>query len=190
MSMVTYTATGPFTNSNPPGISAAFLNAVETFLSTGWFDSNFTNDGSTNLTANSYIAPFFKANPSGTVLNGSTAGTATLYQPERGTWKEIFIVLSGFRNTGGTVQTIALPVAFTTFVRVETGALFSIQLLVGGSAQTINVVTALAGGGGSTNGQTTISANSFGNCLAAVDTIGFTSGGSGPISSIIYLRGV
>lgn len=52
MALVTYTRTGPFTNGAAPGISAAFLNAMETFLTaTGaMWDSNASWDGNGLLT--------------------------------------------------------------------------------------------------------------------------------------------
>lgn len=48
-----YTQYGPFVNNSAPYISAAFLNALETFLLTlnsASYDSNITSDGSGNLT--------------------------------------------------------------------------------------------------------------------------------------------
>ena len=47
--MTKYSLTGPFTNGTSPGISATFLNNVETFLAYA-ADTNITTDGSGNLT--------------------------------------------------------------------------------------------------------------------------------------------
>lgn len=52
--MGAYTQYGPFTNGSAPGISQAFLNALETFLlglSSASYDSNITSDGTGNITA-------------------------------------------------------------------------------------------------------------------------------------------
>ena len=49
-----YSQYGPFTNGSAPGISAAFLNALETFLllvNSAAIDANITADGSGNITA-------------------------------------------------------------------------------------------------------------------------------------------
>jgi hypothetical protein len=46
--MTLYTPTGPWTNGSSPGISAAFLNALEQWLAYA-ADSNITSDGSGNL---------------------------------------------------------------------------------------------------------------------------------------------
>lgn len=45
-----YTPTGPFVNGSSPGISAAFLNAVEACLVNAISDTKITNDGNGNLT--------------------------------------------------------------------------------------------------------------------------------------------
>jgi hypothetical protein len=47
--MAKYSATGPFANNALPGMSATFLNNIETFLGYG-ADSNITADGSGNAT--------------------------------------------------------------------------------------------------------------------------------------------
>lgn len=50
MTYVTYSRTGPFVDNGSPPIDHVFLNAVETFLAAGWFDSLITSDGSGHLT--------------------------------------------------------------------------------------------------------------------------------------------
>ena len=50
---MSYTQYGPWTNNAAPYLSAAFLNALETFLlslNSASYDSNITSDGSGNLT--------------------------------------------------------------------------------------------------------------------------------------------
>src|SRR5882762_9259299 len=76
------------------------------------------------------------------VLSGATSGTATLYQTMQGTYKKVVIWLSGFRNTGGSTQTVTLPTAFTLGCAVRTGSLYQIELQIsGGTAQSIDVLT-------------------------------------------------
>src|ERR1700738_1905950 len=48
-----------------------------------------------------------------TTLNGSTSGTAKLYQVFQGAFKVCLVRASNFRNGGGSAQTIVLPTAFT-----------------------------------------------------------------------------
>lgn len=48
-----YTQVGPFVNNSPPAISAAFLNALESFLlslNSSTYDTNITSDQNGNLT--------------------------------------------------------------------------------------------------------------------------------------------
>ena len=195
MSYTTYTAVVTFVDNNPTGLDHNFFNGLENFCKVGWFDSAFTSDGSGNLTATSYISTFNKVNPSGTVLNGGTNGTATLYQPQRGTWKVVLILLNAFR-TAAAAQTIALPVAFTTQAFVQSGNVGSatnfngFALLSSGTPQSIQVVTALASGGGTSSSVTTMFGNSYGAIFAAFDTIQFKASSSGNASGIIKIEGI
>lgn len=160
-----------------------------------WQPNNGVNaghiDSAGNLVAGASIgAPYESLSPTGVVLNGATSGTATVYQTQRGTWKEVVVALNNFWNNGGTTQTIALPTAFTTTCRIETEGAFQIELRVGVTAQTITIITGLASGGGSFTTATNIGGWSFGACNAAVDTIGFRSGGSGSQTGFLTIRGV
>lgn len=187
MALTTYVDTsGAFTNGVTP-LSAANMNPIRNFLTaTGaMWDSNISADGNGVQTLVAH-----KVNPTSAALAGATSGTATFYQPERGTWKVVYILLNNFWNTGGSVQTQALNTAFTSSVYVRTTALFQIELRVSGSAQTINILTALGAAGGTTTTQTNIAGSSQGWCNAAVDTIGFRSGGSGAVNGLIILEGI
>lgn len=187
MALTTYSdVSGSFVNGVTP-VSAANMNPIRSFLiATGaMWDSNSSWDGGGVHTLVAH-----KVNPTSVALSGATSGTATFYQPERGTWKVVYILLNNFWNTGGSVQTQALNTAFTSSVYVRTTALFQIELRVAGSAQSINVFTALGAAGGTTASQTNIAGSSQGWCNAAIDTIGFRSGGSGAVSGLIILEGI
>src|SRR5258706_5611183 len=83
-----YTPTGPFSNGIAPGLSSTFFNNIEAWIA-------------------------IVDNSPGTVLNGSTAGTATLYQPFQGVFKLVIVKEIGFRNGGGSTPTLAIPKPFT-----------------------------------------------------------------------------
>ncbi len=68
--------------------------------------------------------------------------------------------------------------------------MFQIELRVTGAAQNIDVLTTLGAAGGTVTTQTNIAAHSLGVCMAAVDTIGFKSGGSTGQNGVIILEGV
>lgn len=162
---MTYTVTGPFTNGGAPGISATFLNNVE-----NWIES--------------------VDNPAGTVLNGSTSGTATLYQVLNGTSKYIIVNLNNFRNGGGSTQTIALPVPFTAVVSVRSTDAPAFQLLHTAAAITLFIITALAVGGGTVNGTGNVmGAYSFAQG-GACETLSFNSGQVTPHTGLIILEGI
>src|SRR5687767_15023506 len=145
-----YTPTGPFSNGGAPGISADFLNAVETMLdgiNTSAEDTNISANGSGMLTLLSLAI-----NTTAVSGTGTTAGSAQLYQFMRGTLKIAILHFNGYRNASATEQTIALPVAYTTkcFVFMATGK--PVRPYSGGSPQSssVRVITALAAGGGTT----------------------------------------
>lgn len=201
--MVSYSPTGPFTDNTPPGIDAAFLNNVETCLTalcgaTGSggtvnslaTDTNVSSDGNGNATMNSVSVNKVVISPNSHSINGSTSGTATLYQTDTGRYKRCIIVLSNFWNNGGNAQNISIPTPFTTSCLIRTHAMYQLQLLSSGSAQNIAIITNLATAGGSTSSQTNIAAYSIGISNHAIDTVSFLSGGSSGQTGIIILEGV
>ena len=77
---MSYTQYGPFTNGTSPGISATFLNNVETFLlslNSASYDANITSDGSGNITAIGTIK-FNGSNAKLMIASGSSILDATL----------------------------------------------------------------------------------------------------------------
>jgi len=192
MSYVTYTSTGPFNPGGAPGISATFLNAIEAFLSAGWFDSSITSNHSGVMTSlgqivNGPISP--SASPV-TPLSGSTSGTATLYQPFQGTFKLVFVVLANFRNGGGSAQTIALPTPFTAAFYIASGDINSMQMMSSASAQSINIITALASAGGAASGSTTFGSYSLGACNHAADTLSFNGSNASTHTGVLMIAGI
>lgn len=88
---MSYTVFGPFSDGVPPGVEAAFLNPLETYLATinaASTDSNVDSDGSGNHIATSYKA----GSTSGTYKIGGNMGSghqmhfqdSTGYEPLRG----------------------------------------------------------------------------------------------------------
>lgn len=129
------------------------------------------------------------------VINGGVAGTATLYQVLTGTIKLVYVYLNGF-EPGVSNLTIALPVAFTSIVKILTGGIGTsansggIALLKSSSAQTINVLTALSANGGTSSAVTTMYQHSYGQCVSGVDTIQFNANSSATHSGDLLLIGI
>lgn len=121
MSYTTYTSTGSFNPGGPPGISSAFLNAVETFLAAGWFDSSITSNHSGVLTVLGLVlngvlnqqypgsAQTLSNNSAITLPSGSiktvTASSAVtgITVPNGVTAGDLLIIV----NTGGTGNTVS-----------------------------------------------------------------------------------
>lgn len=172
-------------------VNAALINSFRAFCLAGWFDSAITSNGSGILTAlgaiiNGAIAP----NPSSTVLNGSTSGTATLWQPLTGTAKLIILIESSFRNGGGSAQTITIPTPFVSAFRWWTGDTNTMTFKSGATTQNVGVITALAAAGGTVTVQTNVGSYSIGDCGAACDTISFSSGAGSAHTGIQILAGI
>lgn len=134
----------------------------------------------------------------GTVLNGGTAGTATLWQPFTGSGLKLVLVeLSGFR-TAGANQSLALPAAFTAFALIWTGNIGGatgfngLTVTNAGVAQNINIITSLAAAGGaaSVNAGKQIFGNSFGQVFNPFDSVTFLSGSTGNTSGSFIIIGV
>lgn len=129
-------------------------------------------------------------NAAATTLSG-TSGTVTAYMPFQGPhYKKVLLWLNGFQNTSGSTTNLALPTAFTNGGYVMTASLHIIEMRVGTSAQTVNVITSIAAAGGATTPQAFIKDKSFGYFTAAIDHIGFQSGGSGAITSLVIIEGL
>lgn len=160
-----YTPTGPFVTGGAPGINAPFLSEIE-----GW------------------VANFDQPTP--VVLNGATAGTATLYQNMTGTFKSLIVVLAGFQNNGGGTQTLGIPTPFTTGAFVQSSDVNTFGLGSSGALQALEVVTALASGGGSASSVTVIGSYSFASCASAFDSIKFSTGAASAHTGLILIRGI
>lgn len=187
-----YIKTGPFANGGAPGINGAFLNSIENFLvlvNSAAIDSNITSNGAG---IESMIAA--NLNPTAITTNGATSGAMSLYQPLRGTLKVAIIVLAGFRNGSGPAQTLVLPTPFTGRSKYWVGDMPTqrAQVLLTSVAQSIAVITTIAGSGG-TDGTATvftgIPGRSSGEILAGWDTFSIPSGDAGTTTSVMLVIG-
>jgi hypothetical protein len=187
-----YIKTGPFNNGGAPGVAAPFLNAIENFLvlvTSAAVDPNITSNGAG---VESMIAA--NLNPTAITTNGATSGAMSLYQPLRGTLKVAIIVLAGFRNGSGPAQTLVLPAPFTGRSKYFAGDMTATrsQVLLTGVAQSIAVVTTMAGSGG-TDGTATVftgsPGRSNGEILAGWDTFSVPSGDAGTTTSVLVVIG-
>lgn len=187
MTYTTYTNAGPFNPGTSPGISAAFLNAVETMLHAGWFDSAITSNGSGIETALGFIANgAIQPNPTAVTQNGQTSGTASLYQIFTGTIKMAVGVLSNYQNTAA--QEMLLPTAFTTtamfFIGNAVGNSFSFRLAT--TDQSLRLVGTF---GAAASTATTVPQNSMGTVNAGFDRVRIQLS-TGATSCSLFVLGV
>lgn len=189
MSLVTYTASGPWTNNAPPGISAAALTAIEAFLTAGAWDTNASYDGSGNQTLNSV-----KASANAT-LAGTTAGSMTVYQPLQGTFKLAFVLFNGYENTTATEQKLSLPAAFSgprvsyvAFGGIPLLHLYSSGSALSGKCATITGLPSGTGAGSITT-NSTINGFQYGEITAGFDAVGGGSSQSQTYTATLALIG-
>lgn len=185
-----YSKTGPFTNGSAPGISALFLNNVENelvALNSAATDSNISSDGTGLLSL-----PGIAVNMSPVVVNGSTSGNMTLYQPFRGAhFKVALIYFNSFRNNGGHTQGIVLPTAFADRSKMICGDLPStgVSFQKSGVSNSVAVFNTIASAGGGVNNITVVNSNSIGEILGGWDTMIVPTGGSQNISGVMLIVG-
>lgn len=170
-----YTRYGPFTNGGPPGISAAFLNGLESFLQTinaAATDSQISSDGAGTLALKAIQAAGTTAS-----TNGTISGTATVYQLTTGPFKIALVTLVNF-NTSSSVDLI-FPVPYTSMALVWVGNAVgqNITFYQGTSTQ-IGLRLIHNPGAGATNA-TVIQLNDWGTVIAGFDRIRFQASTSG-----------
>jgi len=166
--MPAYVPTGPWTNGGAPGISAAFLGTLESWIQQA--------EGATGSST----------------INGSTAGTATLYQPFQGPFKLVIVQLVGFRNGGAPAQTLALPVPFTISLHGWNSSVgnASVQLMKAGVAQTVQVFQSASGGAGGVAAATTLLNNWLWHCDTFIDTVSFPGSQALTTSAQLIMIGI
>ncbi len=101
----------------------------------------------------------------------------------------VVIIEKAFR-TGGANQDYTLPVAFTTKGFFIAGDTNTFRFRNAGADQNVDVITALAAGGGTAVNQGNVSAHSFGGITHPFDTIRFDSGAGSNHNSTIIVIGV
>lgn len=128
-------------------------------------------------------------------LNGSTSGTAKLYQVMQGLYKKCLIRLNNFRNGGGSAQTLTLPTPFTDFADFRSYQMAQYQVKNGGSALTLFYMSSIGASGFGATSATTINASL--NVLFVTDagaqpfdTISFNSGAAGSNTGFLIIEGM
>lgn len=131
-----------------------------------------------------------------TISNGSSSGTAQLWQFLRGSVKAVLIVFSNFKNAGSAIQ-VALPVAFGGNAIILTTAINGVNFRSGGSQITINILTALPGSGSPSGGGTATSQAPGGNgigkwstgAVGAFDTVEYTGANGSAVTGLMLIIG-
>lgn len=142
------------------------------------------SDGNGNLNLNTLL-------PSVTplLMTGTTTGTAQLWQPFSGpAFKLLIIYHNNLKNGTSTVQSFTLSTAFANGALWISTGMPGISVMSSGVAQTANIVTSLATGGGGSSTSTNESNNSFGDINHAFDTLQYSaSNGTAHTGWLVFL---
>src|SRR5580765_143575 len=155
-------------------------------------NGNISTDGSGTMTLVGLIAQVINSNPPAVTVNGTTNGTAQLYEVFQGTFKLCILAMNGYQNNSGTEQTISLPTPFTAKGFCISGAMKQLTPDHSGSALTNSVrqVTGLAAGGGSTNVQNFAASEGLASITAPFDAIGMGTGEATTATDIAIFFGI
>jgi len=123
-----------------------------------------------------------------TVNNTGGSGTTTLTEFLSGNLKLILIEDSNFKNVTSTID-IAVPTPFTNFAIIISGDVAGFNTVQGGVLKNVNVLTALAAGGGTVTNQANHNTDSISFTPQGFDTIRLTSGNASAHNGIAILIG-
>ena len=137
----------------------------------------------------SFVVPVVDATGLQASIVGSTSGTAKAYCTESGNFKRTIIVLSNFRNGGGSNQDLVLPIAYSGPCFVRTTGVNTFSAIASGVTQSFGIFVTLAAGGGSLSSQTSMGSWSFADLNAPVDTVRFLSGAASAHTGLIIIEG-
>lgn len=146
---MTYVKVGPFTDNAAPGISAAFLNGLETWIA-------------------SVDAPTL------TTITGGGSGTANCYEFLNGSIKAFFIDMEAMK-TGASNQFWTLPTAFTVGCFFTAGNVDTFSFYHSGGTLNVDILTSLSSTGGSTTSIASAAGNSLGWFIHPFDQFCFNS---------------
>lgn len=122
-------------------------------------------------------------------VNGDTSGTMTVNEFITGTVKIVMVSQSNYRQAGGTGNSIALKNGFIRNASIMNMGCGGINLRSGVTAQTLNIVTALALAGGSFSTSTQIQQFSIGGCNTAFDHVSDNGSYSSAHDGVTFIIG-
>lgn len=127
-------------------------------------------------------------------INGTTAGTATIYEILQADTPVKVVVLSfdNYQNASGVEQTIALPTPFTRKALVITGNTKHVTPYLNGAqlSNSVREVTALGANGGSVGIQDSLASEGLGSITGPFDALGLGTNEATTANDILYLVGI
>ncbi len=148
-------------------------------------------DGGGIIHAVGLVAQVLQSIPTPVTANGAL-GSLNLYQILQGTIKAFLLYFNGYKNTAGTDQTLALPVAFTSRCIFVSGNIPSMSIWNGASQITglVGDVNALSASGGTVGGYSGVHPYDFGEIQSGFDHVGGGNSQSSTATGCIFGIGI
>lgn len=188
-----YTPVGPFTDGGAPGVSAEFLNPLETFLtsinSAAYDPLISANAGIETVVGLITGAGLASLASKMTGVSGSASGSMTVYETFAGSFKVVLVIFSNFKNTGGAVS-VTLTTAFNGPAFFLNGGGPTVNLMNSGSPLSEQIITALSTSGGTTTPHTGFASGCLGWTTSPFTAIQEPGGDSSTSTGIVVIIGV
>jgi hypothetical protein len=151
-----------------------------------------TTDLAGTLTTIGLITQQLNSSPNVVTVNGTTNGTAQLYQILWGTFKLVVLFFNNYQNNSSTEQTISIPQPFTAKAFCIAGNTKVMTPYSNGTALSncVRQITGLAASGGSVTIQNGITSEGLASITAPFDAIGLGSGEATTANDIAVFFGI
>lgn len=127
-------------------------------------------------------------------INGTTAGSATIYEvPQADTPVKVAVLsFDNYQNASGVEQAIALPTPFTRKALVITGNTKRVTPYLNGAplSNSVREVTGLSANGGSVNIQDSLASEGVGEITGPFDALGLGTNEATTANDILFLVGI
>lgn len=176
-------------------ISSSSMNSNFSAINNGAIANDsgtITTDNSGTITSVGITTQKLNSSPNVVTVNGTTNGTAQLYQILWGTFKLVVLFFNNYQNNSSTEQTISIPQPFTAKAFCIAGNTKVMTPYASGSALSncVRQINGLNAGGGSVTIQNGATSEGLASITSAFDAIGMGTGEASTANDIAIFFGI
>lgn len=176
-------------------ISSSSMNSNFSAINNGAIANDagsITTDNSGTITSVGITTQKLNSSPNVVTVNGTTNGTAQLYQILWGTFKLVVLFFNNYQNNSSTEQTISIPQPFTAKAFCIAGNTKVMTPYASGSALSncVRQITSLAAGGGGVTIQNGATSEGLASITSPFDAIGLGTGEASTANDIAIFFGI